>query len=180
MPTTLPDYPWQKIGTDLFTLNGATYLVTSDYFSRYLEVSKLMSTTTSGVVSALKPLFAKYGIPEEVVSDNGPQYASQEFGDFAKEYNFKHTTSSPHFPQSNGHAERAVQTAKRLLKNSSDPHVALLSYRAAPLPWCGLSPAQLLMGRQIRSNISQVTEVLIPQWAYLSDFRQKDEKEKQK
>ena len=122
-----------------------------------------MSTTTSGVVSALKPLFAKYGIPEEVVSDNGPQYASQEFGDFAKEYNFKHTTSSPHFPQSNGHAERAVQTAKRLLKNSSDPHVALLSYRATPLPWCGLSPAQLLMGRHIRSNIPQVTEALIPQ-----------------
>ena len=180
MPTTLPDYPWQKIATDLFTLNGATYLVTSDYFSRYLEVSKLTNTTTSGVVSALKPLFAKYGIPEEVVSDNGPQYASQEFGDFAKKYNFKHTTSSPHFPQSNGHAERAVQTAKQLLKNSSDPHVALLSYRATPLPWCGLSPAQLLMGRQIRSNVPQVTEALIPQWAYLSNFRQKDEREKQK
>ena len=102
MPTTLPDYPWQKIVTDLFTLNGATYLVTSDYFSRYLEVSKLTNTTTFRVVSALKPLFAKYGIPEEVVSDNGPQYASQEFGDFAKKYNFKHTTSSPHSPKAMG------------------------------------------------------------------------------
>ena len=149
MPTALPDYPWQKIGTDLFTLNGATYLVASDYFSQYLEVAKLLISTTSGVVSALKPLFAKYGIPEEVVSENGPQFASQEFGDFAKEYNIFHTTNSPHFPQSNGYAERAVQTAKRLLKNSIDLHMALLLYRSTPLPWCGLSPAQLLMGWQI-------------------------------
>ena len=134
MPTALPDYPWQKIGTDLFTLTGATYLVTSDYFSWYLEVTKLTNTTTLGVVSALKALFAKYGIPEEVVSDNRPQFASQEFGDFSLQY----TTSSPHFPQSNGHAERAVRTAKRLLKKSKDPHMALLSYRATPLPWCGL------------------------------------------
>ena len=131
------------------SLNGATYIIASDYFSRYLEVIKLTTTTSSSVISALKSLFAKYGIPEEVVSDNGPQYASAEFCSFVKEYNFQHTTSSPHFPQSNGHAERAVQTAKRLLKNSKDQHMALLSYRSTPLPWCGLSPAQLLMGRQI-------------------------------
>ena len=114
------------------------------------------------------------------MSDNGPQYVSQEFGNFAKEYNFQHTTSSPHFPQSNGDAERAVQTAKRLLKNSKDPHMALLSYRATPLPWCGLSPAQLRMGRQIQSNIPQITKTLIPQWPYLGDFWRNNEKEKQK
>ena len=65
MPTALPDYPWQEIGTDLFTLNETTCLVTSDYFSRYLEVTKLTNTTTAGVISALKPLFAKYGIPQK-------------------------------------------------------------------------------------------------------------------
>ena len=143
MPTALPDYPWQKIGTDLFSLNGMTYVIASDYFSRFPEVIKLATTTSSSVISALKSLFSRYGIPEEVISDNGPQYASQEFCDFAKEYGFKHTTSSPHFPQSNGHAERAVQTAKNLLKGSKDPHMSLLSYRSTPLPWCGLSPAEL-------------------------------------
>ena len=180
IPTTLPDYPWQKIGTDLFILNGATYLVASDYFSWYLEVTKLTNTTTSGIVSALKPLFAKYGLPEEVVSDNGPQYASQEFGDFAKEYNFKHTTSSPHFPQSNGHAERAVQTARDFSKTPrihtwpccrTMQHLYLgVDFHQHSCSWDGkLDPTSL-----------KKTEALIPQWPYFSNFRRENEKEKQK
>ena len=172
LSTSLPTYPWQKIGSDLFLLNGSTYLIVSDYFSRFPEVIKLTNTTSAGVISALKSLFARYGIPEELVSDNGPQYASQEFCDFAKQYNFQHTTSSPHFPQSNGHAERAVQTAKKLLSGSTDPRMALLSYRSTPLTWCGLSPAELLMGRPIRSNIPQPTETFIPQWPYLVQYGQ--------
>ena len=180
MPTALPDYPWQKIGTDLFSLNGMTYVIASDYFSRFPEVIKLATTTSSSVISALKSLFSRYGIPEEVISDNGPQYASQEFCDFAKEYGFKHTTSSPHFPQSNGHAERAVQTAKNLLKGSKDPHMSLLSYRSTPLPWCGLSPAELLMGRHLRSNIPQTTESLTPKWPYLNEFRRSNRELKQR
>ena len=180
MPTALPDYPWQKIGTDLFSLDGTTYMIVVDYFSRYPEVIKLMSTTSSGVISVLKSLFSRYGIPEEVISDNGPQYASQEFCNFAKKYSFKHTTSSPHFPQSNGHAERAVQTSKKLLKGSTDPYMSLLSYQSTPLPWCGLSPAELLMGRLLRSNIPQTIETFIPQWPYLNDFRLANSKLKQK
>ena len=178
MPTSLPDYPWQKIATDLFTLDGKNYILVSDYFSRYLEVMKLTCTTSSSVISALQSLFAKFGIG--VVSDNGPQYASQEFSKFAQEYSFKHTTSSPHFPQSNGHAERAVKTAKKLLRNTKYPHMALLSYRSTPLPWCGLSPAELLMGRQIRSNIPQIASALVPQWQYLRHFRSANKEMKQK
>ena len=70
MPTSLPDYPWQKIATDLFTLGGKNYIFVSDYFSQYLEVTKLTCTTSSSVMSALQSLFAKFGIPEQVVSDN--------------------------------------------------------------------------------------------------------------
>ena len=171
IPTTLPNYPWQKIETDLFVLNGTTYLITSDYFSRFPEVIKFTTTTATSVISALKSIFARYGITEQVISDNGPQYASQEFSDFAKEYNFQHTTSSPHFLQSNEHAERAVQIPKKLLKGSKDPHMALLAYRSTPLPWCGVSPAELLMGRSIWSNILQPSKQLIPQWPHLEKFR---------
>ena len=158
MPSTLPAYPWQKIGTDLFALDGTMYLLAVDYFSRYPEVLKLTSTTSQSDINALKSLFSRYGIPEEVVSDNGLQYDSHEFAAFAKSYSFCHTTSSPHYPQSNGHAERAVQTIKKLLKGAEDPYLALLTYRSTPLPWCGLSPAELLMGRQIRSNLPQLSE----------------------
>lgn len=149
IPTSLPDYPWQKVGSDLFTLQGINYIVIVDYFSRYPEVMviKLQTTTSQSIIVAMKSIFSRHGIPEMVVSNNGPQYSSQEFADFAKTYQFSHVTSSPHYPPSNGHAERRVKTVKRLLKDSDDPYLSLLSYRTTPLPWCGISPAELLMGR---------------------------------
>ena len=73
----------------------------------------------------MKPLFARHGIPDVIISDNGPQYSSQEFQQFAKDYEFKHMTSSPYYPQGNGEAERAV---KKLLRDTSDHNLALLTY----------------------------------------------------
>ena len=90
------------------------------------------------------------------MSDRGPQFSSQEFFSFTEEYQFKHMTSSHHYPQANGLAKHAVQTIKGLLQTSMDPHLALLAHRSTPRPWCGLSPAQLLMGRTIHSTTSQV------------------------
>ena len=130
----LPDYPWQKVGSDLFQLRGDHYLLVVDYFSRFPEVVKLPSTTASGVVAALKAIFARHGIPETVFSDNGPQYDSHEMDTFAFSYGFHHVTSSPRYPQSNGQAKRTVQTVKQLMKKAEDPYLALLSYRTTPLP----------------------------------------------
>lgn len=175
MPTPLPDYPWQKVSTDLFFLKGATYILVVDYFSRYPEVIQLKTTTAHGVITALKSIFSRHGVPEEVVSDNGPQYSSQAFTEFASRYGFVHSTSSPHFPQSNGHSERAVKTMKKILKASEDQYLALLAYRSTPLPWCGLSPSELLMGRRTRSDIPQTKEKLSPQWSYLEKFRHLNE-----
>ena len=124
-----------------------------DYYSSFIKVVKLTATTTKSVISAMMPIFARYGIPDVIVSDNGPQYSSREFGEFAKNFNFKHVTSSPHHPQGNSEAERAIKTAKKLLKGNTDPNLPLLAYRSTPLSWCQLSPAQLLMRRQIRSTV---------------------------
>ena len=176
IPTSLPAYPWQKVATDLFHLDGKDYIVVVDYFSRFPEVKRLKSTTTQSVTDTLKTMFARYGIPEVLRSDNGPQFNSQEFTQFAEKYNFKHVTSSPHFPASNGQAERAVKTVKKLLKNSKDPFLALLAYRATPLPWCGRSPSELLMGRKIRTTLPMPTSTLVPEWPYLKEFQQADEK----
>ena len=128
----LPLYHWQRVASDLFTLQGMEYLLVVDYFSRYPEVIKLSSTTSSAVIKALKSIFSRHGIPEELITDNGPQYSSHEFSQFAKTYAFTHTTSSPHYPESNGQSERTVKTIKKLLKGATDPYLALLIYRATP------------------------------------------------
>ena len=176
IPTPLPAYPWQKVATDLFHLDGKDYIVLVDYFSRFPEVKRLQTTTTQSVVNTLKTMFARYGIPEVVRSDNGPQFSSKEFSQFAEKYNFQHITSSPHFPASNGQVERAVQTVKKLLKNAEDPFLALLAYRATPLPWCGRSPAELLMGRNIRSTLPVSKFALLPKWPYIQEFQQANQR----
>ena len=180
LPTPLPQYPWEKVASDLFEINGVTYILVVDYFSRYVEVQSLTTTTSASVIRTLKSVFARHGLPTTVVSDNGPQYSSQEFASFAREYQFEHLTSSPQYPQSNGLAERTVKTVKSLLEKSSDPCLALLAYRSTPLPWCGFSPAQLLMGRSLRSNIPQIPQSFVPEWSYLTEFREKDAEEKRK
>ena len=164
------------IGTDLFELSGEHYLLVVDYFSRYPEIAKLASTTSAAVITSLKSIFARHGIPEVVHSDNGPQYASQEFSMFAKSYGFQHTTSSPRYPQSNGQAERTVKTVKQMLKQSKDPYWVLLNYCAMPLPWCKRSPAELLMGRRLRTRVPQLPEQLNPRWLYLEEFRKQNQK----
>ena len=104
--STLPEYPWQKVGSDMFHLNGATYLLIVDYYSRYPEIVKMMSTTSESTIKGLRSIFSRLGIPEVLNSDNGPQYASKAMEDFAKSYGFNHITSSPHYPQGNALAER--------------------------------------------------------------------------
>ena len=178
LDTSLPDYSWQVVGTDLFELNSKHYLLIVDYFSRYPEIIQMSSTTSLSTIAALKSVFSRHGIPEEVRSDNGPQYSSQEFAAFSTAYNFKHATSSPLYPQSNGQAERMVQTVKKILRQSNDIHKGLLVYRSTPMPWCNLSPAELSMGQRLRTQLPCTD--LIPQWPYLEEFREKNESFKKK
>uniref|UniRef100_A0A8C7YYB2 Integrase catalytic domain-containing protein n=1 Tax=Oryzias sinensis TaxID=183150 RepID=A0A8C7YYB2_9TELE len=156
----------------MFFWNKDTYILVVDYFSRYIEVAKLNVTSAATVIAAMKETFSRHGIPETVVSDNGPQYASEKFKDFAMEYGFVHITSSPRYPQANGEAERAVATVKGLWKGGGEKTKALLSYRATPLE-CGYSPAQLLMGRQLKTTLPQQPVTLLPRWPNMKQFKTK-------
>lgn len=142
MPTETLERPWQTLGVNLFTLKGHTYLLMVDYFSRYVEITLLSPTRSEDVVVHLKSMFSRHGICNYLRSDNGPQFAGSHFKSFAAEYGFEHITSRTGFPQSNGEAERAVQTVKHLLSKASDPYPALLAYRATPLQ-NSYSPAEL-------------------------------------
>uniref|UniRef100_A0A8C9WWT4 Integrase catalytic domain-containing protein n=1 Tax=Sander lucioperca TaxID=283035 RepID=A0A8C9WWT4_SANLU len=150
-----------------------------DYFSRFFEVAKLTHTTSEAVIEHCKSIFAHHGIPDVVRSDNGPQFASEHFRKFAQKWSFSHVTSSPHFPQSNGEAERAVRTIKGLLKKSSDPYLALMAYRAAPLA-NGHSPAELLMGRKIRTPVPVIPSQLNPRWTDMENLKRTEQRYRQK
>ena len=166
--TPLPERPWQKVATDLFYHSGETYIIVVDYYSRFFEIAPLKATTIENTISHMKSFFCRHGIPEIVVSDNGPQFAAATFSKFAEEWGFTHLTSSPHYPQGNGEVERAVQTAKNLIIKAKDPYLAILSYRSTPLD-NGYTPAELLMGRKLRSTLPLAPEKLTPK---LPDYDQ--------
>ena len=158
LPHDIPDGPWQMLATDIFHLDGNDYVIVADYYSKMPFVRRLTSTSTSAtVISALKQLFGEHGIPHKLLSDNGPQYDCVEFRTFAADWGFKHVTSSPRYPQSNGFAERMVQTVKKTMlkarQSSTDPDLSLLCLHTTPIDNNLPSPAELLYSRQLRSNL---------------------------
>ena len=156
-PHEIPHSPWTKLATDLFMLDGEDYLLITDYYSKYPLIHKLRNTTSETVSAIVSATFSLYGVPLCIVSDNGPQYTGQPFQDMCKKWGIRHTTSSPRYPRSNGMAERNVRTVKSLMKKcketGQDIQVALLHYRATPLGSNLPSPAELLLGRQIRTTL---------------------------
>ena len=156
---TLPGRPWQKVAADLFEVK-AYYLIVMDYFSRYPEVVKLSSTTSSSVINTLKSIIARHGIPTKLVNNNGPQFISCEIKHFhlsihgpqliSREIKHFHLFISAHYkqpwiPPKQLHGGESRGIVKRLLQNVSDP-----SFSANPLSLSSLSPAELLFGRKIK------------------------------
>ena len=168
---------------DLFTLNGKLYLVIVDYCSRWVEFRKLTSLTCEHTIKVLKEVFATHGIPDVIMSDNGPQFSAEAFAQFAKSYGFMPTTSSPRYPQANGEVEQVVRTLKEILKENDDPYLALLKQCMTPL-LNGLSPSQLLMGRQLQtwlpviSNTQPVVQDTDPQKAKEREGAQRESQQR--
>ena len=94
------------------------FLIVVDSHSKWPEVFQMNSTTTSATISILRMLFARFGIPREIVSDNGPQFISHEMKEFLKSNGIRHMTSAPFNPRTNGLAERFVQSFKQAIKSA--------------------------------------------------------------
>ena len=105
IPHESPSRAWKKVGSDLFIWDSKNYIGVMDYFSNYFEVKYLIAVNSRSIMACLKDIFARHGIPDELFSDNGPQYSSAEF---AKNWEFVHSTSSPLYPKANGLAESSV------------------------------------------------------------------------
>lgn len=137
-----------RVGVDLFYFGGRSYLVAYDAFSNFPEVELLHSTSAHEIVAILGNIFSRHGIPQEVLTDNGPQFACQTFRECSTLFDFTHATSSPRFSRSNGLAEKGVQIVKRLLKKTGAANdnfwLALLNYWSSPLE-DGRCPSELLI-----------------------------------
>jgi transposase InsO family protein len=177
--TPLPKRPWDYVGMDLCEHKKRSYLVVSDYYSRYIEIAQLTSTTASAVIDKVQSMFARWGIPSRVISDNGPQFASEEFANFAREYDFIHITSSPRYAQSNGGSERAVAVAKAIL-DQDNPNLALMTYRDTPIAATGKSPNELMINRKVKTRVPCLEKKLAPQTVDIYKVRAKDAETKTK
>ena len=177
MSHEIAERPWEKIGTDLYTIDGNDYLIVVDYFSSFWQIDHLTDTKASTVIRKLKCHFARQGVPEVVISDNGPQFACEQFTIFANQWSFEHGPGSPGHQQINGKAEAAVKQAKRLLRKAKetkgDLHLALLAMRSTPNESMGTSPAQRLLGRRCRTLLPTTKGLLKPQTVPTEEVKKK-------
>ena len=161
----VPERPWQKVGIDLFEYKSHDYVLVVDYYSKFIEIRMLQRKTAKSVVFSIMSIFSVHGLPEEIVADNMP-FNSRYFKEFGKRNNIKISTSSPTHSQSNGMAERSIQTVKNLFRKAhaegKDEHIALLEYRNTPISNCEYSPAQMLMNRMLRDKIPTNPDLLKP------------------
>lgn len=161
-PWEFPDKPWSRVHIDYATIESQEVLIVVDAHSKWIEAVRVNRATAAATVTVMRRLFASYGIPETIVSDNGTQFVSEEFSGFLQQNNIEHVQTAPKHPSSNGLAERAVQTVKRGVKKTTGTSLemriqkVLLTYRVTPQETTGKSPSELLMKRKIRTRLDLV------------------------
>lgn len=165
-PHPVPNLPWEKIGIDFLELEGQVYMIVIDYYSKYTEVFSLPSMKSVTVISKLKSIFSRHGIPKVVFSDGGTQFTASTFQEFSKAWGFSHKTSSPLYAQANGMVERTVQTLKNMLvkavHDKKDLYLTMLEYRNTPLTDKIPSPAEMLYCCRLRGILPCTQNVLKP------------------
>ena len=133
-----------------------------DAHSKWLEVEIVNSANTSTTVEKLQQIFATHGLPFTVVSDNGSVFTSEEFSTFLNCNGIHHIRITPYHPASNGQVERAIQIFKESIKRSTTGSLEtrvnrfLFHYRTTPHTTTGVTPAELLVGRRLRTHLDLI------------------------
>ena len=172
-PWMLPEKPWSRLHVD-HTINflGSNWLVLVDAYSKYPCVHATSKTSSKATMDILEQEFAHFGYPHTLVTDNATTFLSEEFQAWCQERGIVHLSGAPYHPATNGAAERLVQSFKKsMVKSDLPPKAALqeflMQYRRTPLD-SGLSPSEMLNGRQIRTKL----DALIPSPAHAAQGRQ--------
>ena len=179
-PWEWPGQPWSRVHIDYAgPYKGDMYLVVIDAHSKWMDVHIMHTTTSASTIVKLREIFATHGLPETIVSDNGPNFTSTEFENFLTKNDIKHTKVSPYHPASNGQAERAVRAFKEGVEKMEEGNMQeklsrfLLKYRTTPHSTTGLPPAELLMNRKLRTKL----DLMLPNTASLVGRKQENQKE---
>ncbi|XP_055681836.1 uncharacterized protein K02A2.6-like [Lutzomyia longipalpis] len=158
--------PWQRIHLDYAKYKGDYFLLVIDAYSKWPEVFRTSSTTTTITIQKLVEVFARHGLPEVIVSDNGTQFVSDEFQEFCRLNGIQHIRTCPYSPASNGQCERLVDTLKRSLEKQSAQKIDtalqrfLANYRVTPNDYApaGKSPSEVMYGRKVRTIFDLLKE----------------------
>ncbi len=161
-PWVWPNQPWKRVHLDFAgPFQGSMFLVAVDAHSKWPEVHLMKETTAAKTIDILRQMFCTFGLPEQLVTDNGPQFVSEDFVVFTRSNGIKHIRSAPYHPATNGLAERFVQSLKSALKASLGDGLSLqrrvgnflFTYRSTPHATTGVSPASLFLHRQLRTRL---------------------------
>jgi transposase InsO family protein len=158
----LPSNVWGKLSNDFCGPfpSGYYLMVIIDEYSRYPVVESLTSLTAKSVIPLLVKTFSIFGIPKELISDNGPPFNSQEFRKFADNMGFKHRKLTPLWPRANAESERFMKTIRKAIRAAHTEHrswkqkihTCLRNYRATPHATTDMSPGEILFGKKSNTN----------------------------
>ena len=183
-PWSYPIKPMDRIHLDFCEYDGQVYLVLVDSFSKWMDVSLIMCVNTMNTIKILKHWFSIYGLPNQVVTDNGRQFTSNQFKSFMKQNGINHMCTPAYHQSTNGQVERYVQILKKGLKLNSKSAASsqevvdeiLMFHRSTPSRATGETPAKIFMGREIQTRIDvmkpQRVEIVKSTVPYKNKYRQ--------
>ena len=182
LPAPQPRVPFEQVVTDLCHLEGHLFLVYADRFSGWAEVERLSTNSFRLARQVFLRWFRTYGVPEEISSDGGPPFQSLQYRTFLKLWDVQPRLSSAYFPQSNGRAEAAVKSIKRILLgniNSTTGELdtdaaarAIMTHRNTPAQDTGISPSVMLFGKPLRDHLPRSNRKMRPEWEAIADARE--------